>query len=328
MNFTHHLFRGGCLLAIVIAFGDARAETISIGKGSYRTDLPADADGKPRLRVEASPLVSESITGAVPTSDWWSSLVWPVHSQHSLPMFPHPLSVQMHAQGLGLGYSATASISHSMKDGKVFQAGTSYKFPHKQSMLVGLQDWNTEAAVLDGFSDWSVTALWKNGSDQLRSTIAHGSPFVYFQRQSNKPIEVTFRAAEINRNEQPVRPLVFRMTNITAKHTGKTGEIRLSVNAGANVGVGSKARMVYDFDGDGQTDRVETFAIFATDPNADSFEDYSSEKQQLDDNLTSGEIRDFQGGSVSLEFWKCFGDGDLTLQLAKSSVYARLRSPR
>jgi hypothetical protein len=300
---------------VVAWFGDARAETISVGKGAYRTDLPPDAEGKPRRLVQVKPLVSESISGAVPTSDWWSSLVWPVHSKHSLPMFPHPLGVQGHPQGLGLGYTENPSISHSMKDGKVFQAGTDYRFPYKQSLLVGLQNWQTEAAVLDRFSDWSVTALWKNGPDRLHATFAHGSPFVYFERQSKNPIEVAFSAAAVNRHEEPVNPLVFCWKNLTAKHTGKTGEIRLSVNAGKNVGVGSKARLVYDFDGDGQTDRVETYTLFATDPNADSFENYSSAKQQLDDKLTRGDMQDFRGGSVSLEYWKCFGGGELDLQL-------------
>jgi len=235
-------------------------------------------------------------------------------------MFSHPLGVQAHPEGLGLGYTTTPSISHSVKGGVVFQAGTSYKFPYRQSLLVGLQDWQTEATVLDGFSDWSVTALWKNGSDHLRATFAHGSPFVYFERQSERPIEVAFSAAAVNRHEEPVNPLVFRWTNITAKHNRETGEIRLSVNAGKSVGLGSKARLVYDFDGDGKTDRVETFALFATDPIADSFEGYSSAKQQLDGKLTRGAKQDFQGGSVSLEFWKCFGDGQLTLQLRNSAV--------
>lgn len=321
MNLTRISLRWVFSLVLMIAWvGDTSAETIPIGKGACRTDLPPHADGKPRRRVEARPLVSESISGAVPTSDWWSSLVWPVHSPYSLPMFPHPLGVQAHSEGLGLGYTATPSISHSVKDGAVYLSGTSYKFPYRQSLLVGLQDWQTEAAVLDGFSDWSVTALWKNGPDRLRATFAHGSPFVYFERQSKRPIEVTFSAAAVNRHEEPVNSLVFRWTSITAKHNGKTGEIRLSVNAGKNVGIGSKARLVYDFDGDGKTDRVETFALFATDPIPDSFEGYSSAKQQLDDKLTRGAKQDFQGGSVSLEFWKCFGDGELSLQLRSSAV--------
>ncbi|QDU96926.1 Glycosyl hydrolase family 81 [Lignipirellula cremea] len=305
---------------MIAGMADSRAQTIAIGKGAYRTDLPPDAAGKPRLRVDAAPLVSGAIEGAVPTSDWWSSLVWPVHSQHSLPMFPHPLGVQAHPQGLGLGYTPTPSISSSEKDGAVFQSGTSYKFPYRQSLLVGLQGGESKAAVLDRYSDWSVTALWQNDQDQLRATFAHGSPFVYFERESEKPIEVAFSAAPVDRNAEPVQPLVFRWTKITAPHTGKPGEIRLSVDAGKHIGVGSRARLVYDFDGDGNTDRVETFALFATDPRADSFESYSSANQKLDDRLTRGEMQAFRGGSVSLEFWKCFGEGELSLQLSKSAV--------
>lgn len=307
------------LLALV-AVGAIEAQSVNVGKGTYRTDLPPTADGEPRRHVDASPLISSSVDEPVPTSDWWSSLVWPMHSPHSLPMFPHPLGVQAHPNGLGLGYTATPSISHSEKDGKVFQEGTSYKYPYRESLRVGLQDWETEATVVDGFSDWSVTALWESGQDELRATFAHGSPFVYFERSSEKPMEISFIAAEGNRNETPVNPLVFRLSNITAKHTGDSGGIDLSVNAGKNVGIGSKARLTYDFDGDGKTDRVETFSLFATDPVEKSFETYSSETQKLDIRLTRGDPMDFENGSVTLEFWKCFGDGDLELKLDNSVV--------
>jgi endoglucanase Acf2 len=307
-----------CALTGILSFAmTGEAQNIQVGAGSYRTDLPS---GDRFRRVEASPQVSAGYSGPIPTSDWCSSLVWPMHSLYSLPMFPHPLGVQAHEDGLGMGYTSQAVVSSSLRDGKVFQRGTDYRFPYRESLRVGLQGWQSPETLMDRCSDWSVTALWEMPDEQWRATLAHGSPFVYFEKDSNRDVRVVLKSAPVNRNEIPVEPLVFRWANITAKHPGKNGAIQLAVNAGQNIGVGTKARLVYDFDGDGTTDRVETFGLFALDPVATSYESYSSERQMLDDNLTYGEIADFQRGSVTLEFWKCFGEGDVEIKLDDSYV--------
>jgi len=307
-------------LAVLLFSSDVSADLFRLGSGVYRTELPPGSDGKPRRSIEAAPLVSERITGAIPTNDWWSSLVWPMHSPHSMVMFPHPLAVKAQTGGLGVGYTSTPVVNDHLKDGVAFQIGTDYRFPFRQSLLVGLDGLEAEATVLDGFSDWAVTALWKVADDELRATFAHGSPFVYFEKASDRPIRIEFSAAKVDRTREPVDPYTVEWKGITAKHNGKAGAIRLSINAGASPGLGSKARLVYDFDGDGKPDRTETFGLFATDPVAASWENYSSEKQELDPGLTRGEMRDFTKGTMRLEFWKCFGDGQLELKLAQSSV--------
>jgi endoglucanase Acf2 len=292
------------------------ADVVNLGAGSYRTDLPPGADGKPRRAIEASPLVSNKVTGTIPTNDWWSSLVWPMHSPHSMAMFPHPLAVQAHADGLGIGYTSVPVVSDHLKDGKVFQTGTNYRHPFRQSLSVGLQDIETVSTVLDDFSDWAVTALWKKEDDELRATFAHGSPFVYFEKSSKHPIRIKFTAAKIDATREPVDPYVFEWKNITAKNTGTPAAIDLAINAGNIAGIASKARLVYDFDGDGKTDRTETFKLFATDPSETSWESY---KADAADN-TSGEMRHFKNGSIRFEFWKCFGKSPVQLKISDCKV--------
>ena len=114
------------------------AEVVQLGKGSYRTDLPVDSDGKPRRSVKASPLISDRFEGPVSTSDWWSSLVWPMHSPYSMPMFAHPLSMQARADGLGLGYASEPVIKDHLKDGKAIQRGSDYRYPYRESLIAGL----------------------------------------------------------------------------------------------------------------------------------------------------------------------------------------------
>ncbi|MEM7392588.1 MAG: hypothetical protein AAF492_09580, partial [Verrucomicrobiota bacterium] len=294
-------------LFILISISCLRADPVKVGEGAYRTDLPPDSNDKPRRSVKASPLVSERVAEPIPTSDWWSSLVWPMHSPYSMPMFPHPLAVQAHEDGLGVGYTHEPSISNHEHKGKVFQRGTGYRYPYRESIRVGLKGFTSDDARLDGFSDWAVTALWEQGEDRMRATFAHGSPFVYFEKKSKRPWQLQFKAAKVNPHQEPIAPFVHEWSGIDAAHNGKPGEVELTINAGKHVGLGSKARLVYDFDGDGQTDRVETFQLFATDPVASSWETYSSKKKSVDAGLTRGEMKDFKNGSVRLEFWKCFG---------------------
>ena len=300
------------ILFFSLVAANAHADLVKIGAASYRTDLPLGTDGKPRRAIEASPLVSDNVTGPIPTNDWWSSLVWPMHSPHSMAMFPHPLAVQAQANGLGIGYTSTPVISDHLKDGKVFQTGTNYRYPFRQSLIVGLQDIETESTLLDGFSDWAVTALWKKDSDELRATFAHGSPFVYFEKSGKRPIHITFTAAKIDTTREPVDPYVFEWKNITAKNTGTSAAIDLAINAGNIAGIGSKARLVYDFDGGGKTDRTETFKLFATDPVENSWESYAAHAPEQ----TLGEMRDFDNGCIRFEFWKCFGEGPVQLKIA------------
>ena len=89
-----------------------------LGAGSYATTRPAGAaapvacagvSANPRLYVTAN-----APAGAVPTNDWWSSLLYKrdnVGCQYSAPLHAHPMSFQPAADGLGVSYTTTAAIS-------------------------------------------------------------------------------------------------------------------------------------------------------------------------------------------------------------------------
>ena len=126
-----------------------------------------------------------------------------------------------------------------------------------------------------------MTALWQSESNRLRATFGHGLPFVYFEREGDQPAQIKFSKAQFNRHEKPVAPIVFEQGGINGKHNQADGKFSLAVNAGKNVGVGSKVRISYDFDGDGKTDRVEVFALMPTDPVDSSFETYSDQTLSL-----------------------------------------------
>ena len=71
------------------------AETIvAMGPGSYTLERPESCDPLPTEIYQI-----ESLKGAIPTNQWWSSLVWKPFSQ---ALFAHPLTLRCEENGLVL----------------------------------------------------------------------------------------------------------------------------------------------------------------------------------------------------------------------------------
>ena len=107
------------LTAGALTFGMLRsAEAAPIGAGSYATTRPAGASAPVACPgVSANPrtyVTANAPAGAVPTNDWWSSLLYKrdnVGCQYSAPLHAHPMSFQPEAGGLGVSYTTDAAIS-------------------------------------------------------------------------------------------------------------------------------------------------------------------------------------------------------------------------
>ena len=69
-------------------------------------------------------------------------------------------------------------------------------------------------------------------------------------------------------------------------------------------------RVSYDFNGDGTFDRVETYAVFASN-DLPGWESYVQNGSNL--RHAEGEFANFTGGTVQLEVWNAFGSGDVAL---------------
>lgn len=175
----------GLSIVCGLVYGASAAEPVVVGAGSYLRGLPEGAKGPSTPAPRVSKAVAEKLdTNKVPTNKWWSALAW---TDKSLPQFPHPLAVQPHELGLRVTYpgsKVTANLSGifgSMPGGKedlVLSLGGVAKFP---------------APLLDGWSDWFVTALYDDGARQLRVSYGHGSPYV-FATCTGGPPRVVFAA--------------------------------------------------------------------------------------------------------------------------------------
>ncbi|MER7518332.1 glycosyl hydrolase [Streptomyces sp. NPDC126499] len=152
----------------------AGAATVPVGSGSYSDSRPAGTSGPTtHTGTPVTPKVTAAAQGRpVPTNDWWSSLAFQRYGDnpYSTPMYGHPLTYQATAAGLDIGYPTSPQI---VGDGR------QYEYPHKRDLTVGLSGLNSPDTKADAWSDWTVTPYWSDGTRTLRTTIGHGSPFVY-----------------------------------------------------------------------------------------------------------------------------------------------------
>ncbi|WFE21296.1 glycosyl hydrolase [Solwaraspora sp. WMMD937] len=169
------------LAATGLIFGVLRtADAATVGAGSYTTTRPAGAAAPTACgNISANPrqyVTGNAPGGAVPTNDWWSSLLFKRYNcAYSNPLHAHPMSFQPTAGGLGVSYTTEAAIS-----------GTStgvgeYHYPYTREFTLGVAGLNAPDVKVDGWTDWTVSPYWSDGARTLRATVGHGLPFVYAQ---------------------------------------------------------------------------------------------------------------------------------------------------
>ena len=160
--------------AVVPFLISSNANAVTVGQGSYASTRAAGTSGPSNQdHVAVTPKVTARMAGKpVPTNDWWSSLVWEFRpgASFSQNMFAHPLSFHAYANGLGMGYPTTVTLANS---------GKFYEYQHRDDLIVGMTGLNAPRTLVDGWSDWTVSPQWADGTRTFRATIGHGMPYVY-----------------------------------------------------------------------------------------------------------------------------------------------------
>ncbi|MFD9124327.1 glycosyl hydrolase [Kitasatospora sp. NPDC059571] len=166
------------LAAALATLSPQAASADTVGAGSYTTQAPGplpsgcgNLSTNPRQWVTAN-----APAGAVPTNDWWSSILWKkTDCAYGEPLFAHPLGFRAHSAGLGFSYTTTPAVSGS---------GTGvgeYHFPYSEDFVAGVTGLGASEVKVDGWSDWTVSPYLSDGAHTLRATIGEGLPFAYFQ---------------------------------------------------------------------------------------------------------------------------------------------------
>lgn len=118
-----------------------------------------------------------------------------------------------------------------------------------------------------------------------------------------------------NYDGNPHLPLVYRVRGLSGRYDGNPLRFVLQLDSGRSVGNGTQLRLSWDFDGDGTTDRVETWRYFATNdlPGWESYREGAGRRS------LTGAWRDLSRGSVTAEVWNAIGTGPTQLRVDSAS---------
>ena len=112
----------------------------------------------------------------MPTNDWWSSILFKkTDCAFGEPLHAHPAAYDTYPR------RARHLVHHTPAITGTATGVGEYKFRYTRDILVGVAGLNAGRVQVDGWSDWTVTPAWGDGSRTLRATIGHGLPLSYFE---------------------------------------------------------------------------------------------------------------------------------------------------
>lgn len=166
------------------------SQEVQAGQGYYNLS-PIGENGVPAhfYNAPAQPEVTSTFNQPIQTNDWWTSLLYKyfnnqtfVWEMHSWRLFPHPMAMLATRYGLQVFYPDEVSFEDAfgIPDSR-------YRYNMAiEDFTIGIDglDLGTSFPVqVESYGDWHVKAIWdgQNGN-QLKATMAHGSPFVYFEK--------------------------------------------------------------------------------------------------------------------------------------------------
>lgn len=106
-------------------------------------------------------------------------------------------------------------------------------------------------------------------------------------------------------------PISFEYNSLSADYDG--GDLAYNLcfdTTEGSVGTAPKVSVSYDFDGDGNIDRIETAGYFALDPINENWECFTQDSSSLE--VTGGDYQDFTQGSVTVSIWEALGEAGST----------------
>jgi endoglucanase Acf2 len=129
-----------------------------------------------RRNESVEPKVTDDFEDLPKSNTWWSSLIWQFDetNPYSMNLYAHPLVMRAGKQGLGMGYPNKPAIKPR-----------EYMYRYAEDVSLGLEGQTFSDTRVAGYSDFAVTASWKNEAAELRLTIGHGLPYVYGTRSGS-----------------------------------------------------------------------------------------------------------------------------------------------
>ena len=156
---------GAMALAGLLLANPAGAQTVKVGAAAHwLRGQGGDKDVPPApMRTDAL------LKTAAQTNQWYSTLIF---SKTPEVIFAQPLTFKVVTAGLELALPVKTVVPTERKD-------TEIHYPHSDPILIGPMAFEPGPGKLRKVGDWSIEVDQSLGADWMRTTLAHGSPFVY-----------------------------------------------------------------------------------------------------------------------------------------------------
>jgi len=168
-------------LNFIFVFG-LNAQIINVGSGSYTKTFPrTDAAGRNGYPSGTPNLVGNALGKPVPTNDWWSSLL---KENHAGNLFTYPYTLKTLNAGLVVSYIPFGVIDDMLP------------------ITVGVTGINAAKTTVAGYSDWTVTMDWNDGTHNFQTTAGIAMPFLYFTKKQTDVAEVKVTSGTVVINNE------------------------------------------------------------------------------------------------------------------------------
>jgi len=151
--------------AILVSFAiGVGAAPVKLGLGQYDTEMA--------LNIERQPPVLRYEGGPAPTNQWYSNLLvekWP----H--PLYAQPASYRPTPDGFQVDMPRAAPLFIGTREENDIAA------PHRAMLSVQPTAFVPQESRLGRHSDWAIDVVMPAGADRMTATIAHGSPFSFYE---------------------------------------------------------------------------------------------------------------------------------------------------
>ena len=159
-----------CALALALGvapLGSAGAQPVKTGLGAYFL-APKGSD----RAAPSAPLRTEALRAtAAQTNQWYSTLIFNAKPE---ALFAHPLTFKTTPTGFEMALPSKEVVPTVRKDVEIHYA-------HRDALVFSPVAFEPGPAKLAKASDWAIDISMARGTDQMLVTVAHASPFAYFQ---------------------------------------------------------------------------------------------------------------------------------------------------
>lgn len=153
-------------MAVVLS-APATAQPVKAGAGTYFL-APKGNEARP----PAAPFRTDALLKtAAQTNQWYSTLLF---NPTPDPIYAQPITVRTTAAGLEFALPSKTIVPTERRDVEVH-------YPHAAPLVISPVAFEPGPAKLAKASDWAIDISFARGADDLRATIAHGSPYAQLQ---------------------------------------------------------------------------------------------------------------------------------------------------